>query len=154
MRAVDTGEDRLDELTRKALERRPDAQVFVLPRADGQYSNHASDVLGLLDEVGVPADYATDPMATGVFAQKSADVILPPLLIVFSDAAALAGAIEGVTMVIRWFTGKLPHRTVSVEVALQRGVDGSSRHVTKIDGATADEAERLLRQAARMKPPK
>ena len=154
MREVDISDGRLDELTHLALERQPGAQVFVLPRADGQYSNHASDVLGLLEHAGVLADYATDPMASGVFAQKSADVILPSLLIVFSDAATLAGAIEGVTMVIRWFTGRLPHRTVSVEVALQRGADGSTRHVTSIHGATADEAERLLRQAARMKPPK
>jgi hypothetical protein len=154
MRFVDTSDRRLDELARLALERRPDAQVFVLPRDDGQYASRASDVLGLLHEANVPADYASDPMATGVWAQKSADVILPPLLIVFSDAATLAGAIEGVTMVIRWFAGKVPHRTVSVKVAMQRGADGSSRHVTKIDNATADEAERLLRQAARMKPPK
>lgn len=153
MRGVDTSEERLDELASLALERRPDGQVFVLPRDEGQYSNRASDVLGLLDEAGVPADYATDPMAAGVFAQKSADVILPSLLIVFSDAATLAGAIEGVTMVFRWFAGKLPEHGLSVEVAMQRGADGSTRHTTKIRRATADEAERLLRQAARMKPP-
>jgi len=151
---VDTNDGRLEELTRVAIGRRPDGRVFVLPRSDGQYNSRASDVLGLLDEAGVPADYATDPMATGVYAQKSADVILPPLLIVFSDAATLAGAVEGVAMVFRWFAGKVPQRTLSVEVAMQRGADGTSRHVTKIYGATADEAERLLRQAARMKPPK
>jgi hypothetical protein len=150
---VETIDDRLDELFRQALGRRPDGLVFVLPRADGQYSNHASDVIGLLDEAGVPTDYATDPMTSGVFAYKSADVYLPPLLIVFSDAATLAGAVEGVAMVIRWFAGKVPHRTVSIEVAMQRGADGSTRHVTRIDGATAGEAERLLRRAARMKPP-
>ena len=151
---METSGTNVDELTRQALERRPGGGVFVLPRQDGQYSNHASDVLGVLDESGVPADYATDPMATGVFAQKSAELILPPLLIIFSDAATLAAAIEGVTMVFRWFAGRVPQRLLSVEVVMQRGADGSTRHVTTIKDATGDEAERLLRLAARMKPPR
>jgi hypothetical protein len=143
----------LDELIAEARIRRPDVSVFILPRADGQYSNHATDTVALLEEAGVAVDYASDPMASGVHAEKSADVILPPLLILFSDAATLAGAIEGVTYIVRWFAGRVPHRTVTLDVLVQQGADGSSRRRVRVAGATADEAERLLREAGRVKPP-
>lgn len=145
---------RLDELIAQARERRPEGVVFILPRSDGQYSNHATDTLALLEEAGVAADYVSDPMAAGVHAEKSADLILPPLLVLFSDAATLAGGIEGVIYVVRWFTGKLPHRTVTLDVLVQHGADGSSRRRVKVAGATAEEAERLLQEAGRLKPPK
>src|SRR5688572_12186886 len=103
-----------DDLIEQARSRRPDATVFILPRHDGQYSNHASDTLALLEEAGVAVDYATDPMAAGVHGEKSADLILPPLLVLFSDAATLAGAIDGIIYVTRWFIGQVPGRTVSV----------------------------------------
>ena len=47
-----------------------------MPRRDGQYSNHSTDVLALLDEAGVAVDYATDPIASGVHAEKSADAAI------------------------------------------------------------------------------
>ncbi len=144
----------LDALVLSALQRRPGATVFILPRADGQYSNHATDTVALLEETGVVVDYATDPMATGVHAEKSADLILPPLLVIFSDAKALWSAISGVLYVIRWFSDHRSNHRVSIDVTLQQGSDGSSRRTVGIKGATADEAERLLRAAGRIRPPK
>jgi hypothetical protein len=143
----------LEELIASARARRPDAIVFILPRNDGQYSNHATDTLTLLEEAGVAVDYATDPMSTGVHGEKSADIVLPPLLVLFGDAATLASAIDGVVHVVRWFTGKVPRRTIALEVLVQQDAGGSSRRRVKINGATAEEAERLLRQAAKVKPP-
>jgi hypothetical protein len=137
-------QERLDALVATALERRPNAQVILLPREDGQYSDHATDTLALLEEAGLVADYATDPMRAGVFGEKAAELFLPPLLILFSDAATLAGAIEGVIYVFRWFTGKVPRR-ISVRVVFQQAGDGSWRHETSIDGATGDEAAKILR---------
>ncbi len=140
---------RLDELIRSGRARAPDCTVYLLPRDDGQYVNHASDVLALLEESGVSVDYATDPVAAGIHAEKSADLVLPPLLILFSDAATLAGAIEGVIYVIRWFIGTRNHRHVMVEVTLQEDADGSTRRTLTLDaeGATVDEVARLLKQA-------
>ena len=64
---------------RRALDQYPEASVLVLPRADGQYSGMAADMLGLLEEAGVAADYATDPMATGVHIEKSRVVVVVQL---------------------------------------------------------------------------
>lgn len=144
----------LDGLVAAARARRLDATVFVLPRADGQYSDHATDVVALLEEAGLVVDYATDPTAAGVHAEKSAVLILPPLLVLFSDAATLAGAIEGIIYMIRWFTGKMELGKVSVDVTIQEGADGSSSRTVTIAGATAAEAEGLLREAGRLQLPK
>jgi hypothetical protein len=144
----------LDGLIGAAVARRPDAAVFILPRGDGQYSNHATDTIALLEEAGVAVDYATDPMASGVHGEKAADVVLPTLLIVLGDAAAYAGAVEGVAWVLRWFTSQMPLRKVAVDVLLQRGADGSSRRRVKLDNVTADEAIKLLKAAGKLEPPK
>jgi len=144
----------MDALIASATARRPDGAVFILPRADGQYSHHATDVIALLEEVGVSVDYATDPMASGVHAEKSAELVLPPLVILFSDATTLASALDGVTFVVRWFLEHRPGGRVSVKVDLQRGTDGSSRRRVAIESATADEAERLLRAVGRLEPPR
>jgi hypothetical protein len=143
----------IDALARSAVSRRPDVDVAILPRADGQYSNHATDTLALLEEAGVIADYATDPFEAGVHAEKSADVVLPPLLVIFSDAANLAGAIDAVAHVILWFLGKRPSGRVSVDVFLQRKQRGASTTRIRIRNATSDEAIRLLREAGQLEPP-
>jgi hypothetical protein len=146
---------KLDQLIDTARSQRPGATIYLLPREDGQYSDHSTDVIALLEEAGVSVDYATDPMAGGVFGLKSADLVLPPLLILVSDAATLAGAISGVVGLIRWFTRDSGgRRSVSVEVTIQRDAGGSSRRTVSIAGASADEAERLLKQAGSLRPPK
>lgn len=145
---------RLDELISGALSRRAGATIYLLPRSDGQYANHATDMVALLEEAGVAVDYVTDPMAAGVYAQKSADLVLPPLLILFGDAASIASAISGVIAMIRWLTTHSGRSRVSVEVITQLGADGSSRRRISIANATADEAERLLKQAAKVRPPR
>jgi hypothetical protein len=147
-------EQDLDALIEAARARRPDARVFILPRSDGQYSNHATDTVALLEEAGVVVDYATDPMAAGVHGEKSADLILPPLLVVFSDAATLASAIDGLIHVVQWFAGRVPRRTIGLKVVVQRDADGSSRRQVTINGASAEETVRLLREAAKVKSPK
>ena len=147
-------DEQLNGLVIAARARRPDAVVFLLPGVDGQYSNHATDVLALLEESGVPVDYATDPMAAGVYAQKSADLVLPPLLIVFGDVASLASAVSGVIAMIRWLAGRPGRSRVTVEVTIQQDADGSSRRQVRIANATADEAEVLLKQAGRLQPPR
>jgi hypothetical protein len=147
-------EARLDQLIAEARSQRPGATVYLLPRDDGEYDSHATDVVALLDEAGVAVDYATDPMAAGVYSLKSADIVLPPLVILFSDAATLAGAIGGVVSLIRWFTEHRARSRVTVEVSMQREADGSSRRTVTVKAATADEAERLLKQAGKLQPPR
>lgn len=143
---------KLDVLVAKARIRNPEATVFLLPRPDGQYTNHATDTIALLEEAGIVVDYATDPMAGGVHAEKAADLDLGALLILFSDATAMAEAINGVLGVIRWFT-RDRQRTISLDVVAEKAADGSSRRMVRIRRATVDESERLLRAAGDIQPP-
>src|SRR5450756_932233 len=83
-------------------------------------------------------------MSTGVHGEKSADIVLPPLLVLFGDAATLASAIDGVVHVVRWFTGKVPRRTIALEVLVQQDAGGSSRRRVKINGATAEDVKRCV----------
>lgn len=144
----------LDDLTASGRARRPNATVLILPREDGQYGNHAIDAFLLLEEVGVSVDYATDPMAAGVHAEKDATILLPPLLVLFSDAATYAGAVEGIVYLIRWFSRGVPSRKVQVDVVVEQSADGSSRREVRLGGVTAQEAERLLHEAGNVRPPK
>jgi hypothetical protein len=72
MSALDEPHPQLEALIGSARERRPEATVFILPRADGQHSDHSTDTLALFEEAGLAADYATDPMAGGVHSEKYA----------------------------------------------------------------------------------
>lgn len=138
---------------RSALERHPDAAVLVLPRADGQYSGVAADVLGLLEEAGVAADYASDPMATGVHIEKSADIVLPFLLIIaqaIGTAGNVSTTIDGIITTIRWFTQRRPGAIVQLNVGVTRRPDGAE--IRKLEmtigpGGLDERSERAVRNA-------
>lgn len=128
------------------------ASVIVLPRADGQYSDHASDVVALLEEAGVQATYATDPRTAGTYGEKTAETLLPPLLIVLSDAATVIAAVQGVVHVVRWFlTGRPKGHEVVVDIAFERNEDGESLSVhVSADQMSVGDLERVLREAGRV----
>jgi hypothetical protein len=129
------------------------AAVVVLPREDGQYSDHAPDVVALLEEAGVPATYATDPRTAGTYGQKTAETLLPPLLIVLSDAASVITVAQGIVHVVRWFLDGRPkgHKVVVVDVTFQRDEDGESRSVhVSADQMSVGELERVLREAGQL----
>jgi hypothetical protein len=69
-------DERDPDLVAAAIARHPDTTILIMPREDGQYSNYSPDILGLLDERGVSVEYASDPMATGVHSEKSAECVL------------------------------------------------------------------------------
>jgi hypothetical protein len=137
-----------------AKARRPDAGIFVLPGKDGQYSDHATDVVALLEEAGVVVDYATDPMTAGVHGEKSAETILPALVIAFGNAASIASAIDGVIWVIKHFAQDRPRHRVVVDVTFEIDPDGTERRSVHVDttGPDIEEVAKLLKQAGKVWP--
>ncbi len=141
------------KMIRKALDNHPDATVIVFPREDGQYSGLATDVLGLLEEAGVTADYATDPMATGVHIEKSADVVLPWLLLVaqaIGTAGDLSNTVDGVIATVRWILERRPGTKVQLKMAVTKRPDGGE--VRKLEltcgpGRLDEPTERTIRDA-------
>jgi len=137
----------------EALARNPDAAVLVFPREDGQYASVASDILGLLEEADVRADYATDPMATGVYIQKSADIVLPWILVIvqtLQTTGGVANTVEGLLTMIRWIVGRQPGAKVELRLALTRRPGGGETRKLELiigRGGLDDQAERTIRDA-------
>lgn len=138
---------------REALALRPTATALVLPRDDGQYDGVAADVLGLLDEAGVVADYASDPMATGVHIEKSADVVLPWILLIagaVGTAGDLAGTVDGVIFMLRWLLEHRHGAKIELRIAVTRRPDGSETKELKLTagpGGLDAATERMVRDA-------
>jgi hypothetical protein len=116
-----------------ALARHPDAAVLVLPRYDGQYSVHASDILGLLREIGLPAAYASDPMAAGEHAEKGADVVLP-LLFAVGAVSDWATTVDGLVFVVKYFLTRVgPTGTVRLRAGYHRTAEGDEYEYVELD---------------------
>lgn len=141
------------EAIRAAIDRNPDATVLVMPREDGQYSGVAADVLGLLEEAGVSADYASDPMQSGVHIEKSAEIILPFLLIVaqaIGTAGDISTTVDGILATIRWFFHRRPAATVELNVGVTRRAGGEEvrkLQMTIGPGGLDERTERTIRDA-------
>ncbi len=116
-----------------------------MPREDGQYAETASDVIALLEEADVRAECATNPEAAGIFGRKSADVILP-LLVLVGEAKHMYDVIDGVIWVARYFVDR--HRGRRIRVRAGRWIE-ADRDVRSRSTSTAGQTSTSARRFAR-----
>jgi hypothetical protein len=110
------------DLIANGVRAHPEARVLLMPREGGQYAETASDVIALLEEAGVRAEYATDPEAAGIYGLKSADVILPMLVLV-GEAKQVFDVIDGIVWVTRFFLDR--HRGRAIRVRAGRWTEAA-----------------------------
>ncbi len=143
------------DVVKRGIRQHPDAAVLLMPRKDGQYAETASDVIALLEEAGVRAECATDPEVAGIFGQKSADVILP-LLILIGEAKQVYDVIDGVIWVARYFADRHRGRRIRVRAGRWIEADRDVRVVeVDVDGGTDLDVGNAIREAVKplLEPP-
>ncbi len=126
-----------------ALVRSPAAAVLVFPRSDGRYPDEATNVVGLFDEAGVGINYATDPVAAGNYTYKSAEILLPAVVIALAQVGDVVGLIEGFVRVVKYYLGRRPKAGLRMDVGVAEG-DSVRWARIEVDGPPG-EAEQMVR---------